>query len=136
MSTEESYSINAAAKLTGYSLPTLRKRLPALKKAGAVQRDGRWSIPLSALHAVGLMSRVEADSKPVISKVTQQHLHSETINELDELRAQNRQLSERVAVAEALAAERADMIAILKPLALERSQQQPERPRFKLFSRH
>jgi hypothetical protein len=65
MSSEETFSINAAAKLTGYSVPTIRKRLGALSKAGAVQVEGGlWQIPLSALHAVGLMSKVEGETLP------------------------------------------------------------------------
>jgi hypothetical protein len=63
MSSQETFSINAAAKLTGYSVPTVRKRLPDLAKAGAVQVEGGlWQIPLSALHAVGLMSKVEGET--------------------------------------------------------------------------
>jgi hypothetical protein len=103
MTTEQTYSINGAAALTGYSLPTVRKRLPELGKYGAVQIDGRWQIPLSALHAVGLMSRVT--SNPV-SKENAGALDSETISELDALRGQLAEALQRAAVAEAVAAER------------------------------
>jgi hypothetical protein len=131
MSSEETFSINAAAKLTGYSLPTIRKRLPALKKAGAIQdKQGRWAIPLSALHTVGLMSEVTGDSKQVDSKVHRKSLQGETINETDNLKAQLSEALQRAAVAEAIVQAQAETIAILKPLALERSQPQP---RFGLF---
>jgi hypothetical protein len=96
MSTEEIYSINAAAKLTGYSVPTIRKRLPALKKAGAVQKDGLWNIPLSALHAVGLMVKIEGGKLP--SKGSEE--------EVTALRLQVAQLEAKLAGSEALARER------------------------------
>ena len=102
MSSQENFSINAAAKLTGYSLPTIRKRLPELKDEGAVQVDGRWAIPLSALHACGLMSKVEG-----FSKDTAKPLHNETIEEIETLRAELSEALRRAAVAEAVAAERA-----------------------------
>lgn len=96
MSTEEIYSINAAAKLTGYSVPTIRKRLPALKKAGAVQKEGLWNIPLSALHAVGLMVKIESGKLP----------SKDSGEELTALRLQVAQLEARLAGSEALARER------------------------------
>lgn len=102
MSSQETFTINSAAKLTGYSLPTIRKRLPELERAGAVQVDGRWAIPLSALHACGLMVKVEA-----VSKDTENVLHSETVNELEKLRAENNQLRAELSRADdALARER------------------------------
>lgn len=105
MSSQETFSINGAAKLTGYSLPTIRKKLPALKEAGAVQNDGKWAIPLSALYACGLMSKVEGLSKPA-----EDPLHSETINELERLRAENEQLRRERDVAQAVAAERGEAL--------------------------
>lgn len=104
MSTEENYSINAAAKLTGYSVPTIRKRLPALKKAGATQRDGAWNIPLSALHKVGLMVKVEGGT--VSSKAQE--------GEVETLRRENSELKTRAAVAEAVAHERGEALADLR----------------------
>jgi DeoR/GlpR family transcriptional regulator of sugar metabolism len=101
MSTEENYSINAAAKLTGYSVPTIRKRLPALKKAGATQRDGAWNIPLSALHKVGLMVKVEGGN---VSGKAQE-------GEVETLRRENSELKTRAAVAEAIAQERGEALA-------------------------
>jgi len=102
MSSEETFTVSGAARMTGYSLPTIRKKLPQLEDAGAVNVDGRWSIPLSALHACGLMSKVgevvNTDSKP---------LQPETISELETLRAENGELRRRAEVAEAIATERA-----------------------------
>ena len=102
MSSQETFTINGASKLTGYSLPTIRKRLPELKAAGAVQVDGRWAIPLSALHACGLMSKVEG-----FSKADSNPLQSETVNEIERLRGELSEALRRAAVAEAVAAERA-----------------------------
>jgi DeoR/GlpR family transcriptional regulator of sugar metabolism len=104
MSSEENYSINAAAKLTGYSVPTIRKRLPALKKVGAIQRDGSWNIPLSALHKVGLMVKVEGGN--VSSKGKD--------DEVETLRRENTELKTRAAVAEAVAHERGEALADLR----------------------
>ena len=103
MTTEQTYSINAAAKLTGYSIPTVRKRLSDLRRYGAVQIDGRWQIPVSALHAVGLTQRVTSNGD---SKDTGDALPSETISEIETLRGQLAEALQRAAVAEAVAAER------------------------------
>jgi DeoR/GlpR family transcriptional regulator of sugar metabolism len=123
MSSQEIYSINAASKLTGYSLPTIRKRLPALKKAGAIQRGGVWEIPLSALHAVGLMSKVE--SGKVSSKGSEE--------EIATLRLQLAQAEARAQIAEALAVEREKALERMDRalLALEAK---PPRKRWGLFS--
>lgn len=123
MSSQEIYSINAASKLTGYSLPTIRKRLPALKKAGAIQRGGVWEIPLSALHAVGLMSKVE--SGKVSSKGSEE--------EIVTLRLQLAQAEARAQIAEALAVEREKALERMDRalLALEAK---PPRKRWGLFS--
>lgn len=103
MASEETFSINGAAKLTGYSIPTVRKRLEALAKAGAVQDDGRWQIPLSALYSVGLMVKVEGKS---FEQVTGQALQAETINNIEALQVQLSDALRRAEVAEAVAAER------------------------------
>lgn len=107
MSSQESFSINAAAKLTGFTIPTIRKRLPELEKQGAQLLGTRWNIPLSALFAVGLMSKVESKAD---SKVSQQALQGETINEFTSLRSQLADALQRAAVAEALAIERAQSL--------------------------
>jgi hypothetical protein len=103
MSTEETFSINAAAKLTGFTIPTIRKRLPELEKAGAQLLGTRWAIPLSALFAVGLMSKVDSKTD---KKLYGQTLQGETINELTSLRSQLADALQRAAVAEAIASER------------------------------
>jgi hypothetical protein len=103
MSTEQTYSINAAAKMTGYSIPTVRKRLPELQRYGAVQIDGRWQIPLSALHAAGLTQRVTSNGE---SKNVDPDLLNETTTEVEGLRAQLAEALRRAEVAEAIAEER------------------------------
>jgi hypothetical protein len=114
MSTEENYSINAAAKLTGYSIPTIRKRLPALKKAGATQDNGSWNIPRSALHKVGLM--VKVDGGKVSSKSND--------NEIETLRQEIAELKTRAAVAEAIARERGEALADVR-LAMRQLESKP-----------
>jgi hypothetical protein len=103
MATEETFTLGGAAKLTGYSLPTVRRRLPVLKKAGAIQRDGVWRIPLSALHTAGLMAKVDSNDA---SNVPGQSLDTRTPNEMEALRARLAKAEARAAVAEALAEER------------------------------
>lgn len=119
MSTEENYSINAAAKLTRYSIPTIRKRLPALKKAGAVQVEGSWKIPLSALQAVGLMVKVEGDG--VSSKDNDPELEllkSELVKLEGLFRADLAASEKRAAVAEAIAHERGEALADMRKAML------------------
>lgn len=103
MTTEETFTLNGAAKLTGYSLPTVRRRLPALQKAGAIQREGVWQIPLSALYAAELMSKRVSNDTPNDGGQT---LDTRTPNELETLRARLTEAETRAAVAEALADER------------------------------
>jgi len=123
MSSEEIYSINAAAKLTGYSLPTIRKRLPALKKAGAAQRNGVWQIPLSALHAVGLMVKVEGGKLP----------SKDSGEEVTTLRLQVATLEAELQGVKALAAEREKALERMDR-ALLAIEGRPARKRWGLFS--
>jgi hypothetical protein len=103
MTSEQVYSINGAAELTGYSLPTVRKRLPDLQKHGAIQVQGRWQIPLSALHQAGLMQRVTVnpDREAIVAA-----FRAETMTEVETLRKRVSEAEQRAAVAEALAEER------------------------------
>ena len=106
-STEETFSVNGAAKLTGFSVPTIRKRLPELQRAGAVMAGDSWAIPLSALHAVGLMAKVESPQVETIpGQVTGQTLQVETRQEIERLRGALSAAEQRAAVAEAVAEER------------------------------
>jgi hypothetical protein len=129
MSSQETFTVSGAARLTGYSLPTIRKKLPQLKDAGAVNIGGRWAIPLSALHACGLMSNV-GESVNTTSK----QLQTETISELETLRAENSDLRRRAEVAEAIATERAAALerADRALLALEAARPSA-RKRWRLF---
>lgn len=132
MSSEETFSINAAAKLTGFTIPTVRKRLPELKRAGAIQREGRWSIPLSALYACGLMSRV--DSKE-LAKETDKPLLSETIETVNTLRAELAEALQRAAVAEAIASERGQALERADRALLMLEAAQVDKPRKRWFTR-
>jgi len=123
MGSQETFSINAAAKLTGYSLPTIRKRLPALKKAGAVQREGVWQIPLSALHKVGLMVKVERDNLP----------SKDSGEEVATLRLQVATLEAELKGVKALAAEREKSLERMDR-ALLAIEGKPARKRWGVFS--
>jgi hypothetical protein len=123
MSSEESFSINAAARLTGYSLPTIRKRLPELKKAGASQIKGEWKIPLSALYSVGLMVKVEGGKLP----------SKDSGEELTSLRIQVATLEAELQGVKALAAERERSLERMDK-ALLAIEGRPARKRWGLFS--
>lgn len=135
-SSEETYSVNGAAKLTGYSVPTIRKRLPDLQRAGAVMAGDSWAIPLSALHAVGLMVKVEGQ---VSGKVEGQSFSPETRQEIEALRGALSAAETRAAVAEAVAEERLQALqradkALLMIEAASASDRRTE-PRRGLFRR-
>lgn len=126
MSSEETFSINAAAKLTGYSVPTIRKRLGALSKAGAVQVEGGlWQIPLSALHAVGLMVKVEGEPLP---GATSKPLAADIAEQVNALQVENGELLRRALVAEAVAAERLTALERADRVLLMLEARQPPAP--------
>lgn len=99
MSSEETFSISETSRLTGYTIPTIRKRLDVLKKNGAIQIGRNWSIPKSALFKAGLMKNpeVKLDVKP---------LSSMTNARISELEGALAVALSRAALAEAIADER------------------------------
>lgn len=103
MSSEEIFTINSAAKMTGFTAPTIRKKLPDLIKAGAIQVDGYWEIPLSALYSTHLMSKVEGKGDVTLVSKT---LLTDTHTEIDDLRLQLAAALQRALVAESIAEER------------------------------
>lgn len=140
-STEETFSVNGAAKLTGYSVPTIRKRLPELKRAGAVMAGDSWAIPLSALHSAGLMAKIESKGDlETTRQVTGQTFYPVTGQEIEALRGQLAEAERRAAVAEAIAAERLQALeradrALLMLEAAASASESPSKPRRGLFSR-
>lgn len=63
----QTFNLKEAAKLTGLSVSTMRRRRGELAKLGAtVTDDGVWSIPITALEAAGLMdaTRRKASGEP------------------------------------------------------------------------
>lgn len=97
-------SLSEAARIAGVSLSTAKRRTDALRDAGASQdARGRWLIPM---HAVSVL-RGSSDPKPEPSS------DPSRTNEVDQLRAQLADAERRAAVAEALAAERAERIAAM-----------------------
>lgn len=99
-----------AAKACGVSVSTLRRKRPDLEANGAVQTDKGWRIPVTALIALGLMSRTtdtphethhETPATPVMKPQS-----DALTEELDALRSKLAAAEQRAAVAEAVAAER------------------------------
>lgn len=94
MSTADTVSAAAAARLTGVGRATIIRRLQAGRIPGASQDDqGHWSIPLDGLRAAGL----DPDQP-----------------QQDDDNAETARLRRELAVAEALAAERAETITHLR----------------------
>lgn len=114
-SSEQVFTINSAARLTGFTIPTIRKRLPELQRAGAIQVGNSWAIPLSALYAAQLMVKVESKE---FSTVASKNLLSMTTDEVKDLQAQLAEMKQRATLAEAIAAERKDALDVLKKAML------------------
>lgn len=103
-----------AAKACGVSVSTLRRKRPELEAHGAAQTAKGWSIPVTALIALGLMDRTtgsrhdthrDTPMKPTTTPP------DDAINvQLDALRTALADAERRAAVAEAVAAERERMI--------------------------
>ena len=94
MSTADTVSAAAAARLTGVGRATIIRRLQTGRIPGASQDDqGHWRIPLDGLRAAGL----DPDQP-----------------QQDDDNAETARLRRELAVAEALAAERAETIAHLR----------------------
>ena len=98
-----------AAELCGLSLATMRRRREALMEYGATTDGRSWSIPISALVALGLMRPTTApDPQPQEPQEPQET--PELQQELKELRAALAAAEQRAAVAEAVAVERERLI--------------------------
>lgn len=70
MMNEPSVSMAEAARLSGLSVSTLRRRRDALAAHGATRHDAGWVIPISALVTLGLMPPVTAPDAPSADQVT------------------------------------------------------------------
>lgn len=103
MTSERVYNISEASRLTGYTIPTIRARLPLLKKHGAIQTDKGWQIPESALHNAGLMAKVESSKITETAPASLQiPTRSEDASLLSDLRDQRDAALLRASVAEAV----------------------------------
>lgn len=112
-----------AARVCGVSVSTIRRKRLELAEHGAAQTAKGWQIPVTALIAVGLMSRTTAPPETP-SDPTPDTLHgtpndvplrapADTLRqELDTLRSQLMDAERRAAVAEAVAAERERIIQV------------------------
>lgn len=107
-----------AAKACGVSVSTVRRKRPELAAYGAAQTAKGWRIPITALIAVGLMSRTtdadsarrhDAPTTPVMTPPTN-GANDVLTGEIDALRMKLAEAEQRAAVAEAVAAERERII--------------------------
>jgi hypothetical protein len=113
-------SLAEAAKACGVSESTIRRRRPELLASGAVQGPKGWSIPVTALIALGLMDRTTAgtpespaDRPPVTAVAATMTAPAESPMTalVEALKADLAAAEQRAAVAEAVAAERERIIA-------------------------
>lgn len=105
-----------AARMCGVSKPTIRRRAPELIAFGAVQSDQGWSIPVTALVAVGLCDSVTPGGSTTGAKKAAVPGKTGSASpgvaspvdpgELDRVRAEAAEWQRRAEVAEAVAAER------------------------------
>jgi hypothetical protein len=107
-----------AAKACGVSVSTLRRKRPELEAHGAAQTDKGWRIPVTALIALGLMSRTtdarqesrhDAPTEPGLTPIMTPP-DDALMGELEALRAKLADAEKRAAVAEAIATERERVI--------------------------
>jgi hypothetical protein len=112
-------SLAEAAKASGVSESTIRRKRPELLAAGATQTSKGWAIPVPALIELGLMSRTSApdtvaapDSPPVAAQgpATTPVMPSPTDTLVEALREKLADAEKRAAVAEAIAQERERII--------------------------
>jgi len=108
-----------AAKVSGVSESTIRRRRAELKALGAVQGPKGWQIPIPALIQLGLMSSTTAPDTatapetPPVAPMTDAMTGS-TYQELEALRGALIAAEHRAELAEARASERAEQIADLR----------------------
>ena len=102
-----------AAKQTGKSVSTIRRRKSELEKLGAVISPDGWRIPIPALVQLGIMDRVSGGG--VTTRITPPPLEPGGISqEVADLRAQLAAAEQRAAIAEAIAQERSQHIDDLR----------------------
>ncbi|GAA4655622.1 hypothetical protein GCM10023346_48590 [Arthrobacter gyeryongensis] len=109
-----------AAKACGVSQSTLRRKRPELLELGAAQGPKGWSIPITALIALGLMDRttVGTPESPAgrpstadVAALMEPPAKSSMEALVEALKADLAEAEKRAAVAEAVAAERERIIA-------------------------
>lgn len=108
--TGEVFGLAEAARVTGVSVSTLRRRRDDLRKHGAsTDSKGGWQIPVHTLLALGLLDKVTADVEPVEPPPVippDGGLVTALKTEVEQLRAALADAERRAAVAEARAEER------------------------------
>jgi hypothetical protein len=108
-----------AAKVSGVSESTIRRRRADLLELGAVQGPKGWQIPIPALITLGLMSNTTAPDtltapEPLPLAPVTDAMTPNTTAELEALRGALTAAEHRAALAEAVAGERAAQIADLR----------------------
>lgn len=110
-----------AARATGVSESTLRRKRPELLKAGATQGPKGWSIPIPVLVELGLLDKTtspsperghDSPSAPPEAASTAPATPPSTEPLLEALRAKLAEAEKRAAVAEAIAEERERIIQV------------------------
>lgn len=98
--------LKEAARLSGVSLSTLRRRRDDLRKNGATQHaDGTWSIPIHTLISLGMLDGPKPSQTPAIE--TPRHPQPDALEiENARLREALREAEHRAELAEAIAQER------------------------------
>jgi hypothetical protein len=118
-------SLAEAAKASGVSVSTIRRKRPELKELGAAETAKGWQIPVTALITLGLMDRVtaplhEAPSPAQVKSIMTPPPDAPSDSPLQELEALRKGQADllakladaerRAAVAEAVATERERII--------------------------
>jgi hypothetical protein len=136
MSSDKTFNISEAARITGKSIMTIRARLEANKFPNAFQtpkgKSKTWNIPLTDLIAEGLLDSVTPE--PETKKQPEQPAELELRVLVATLEAENNALKERLAeTKEALARAERRVDQLLPVRELETKEKQ--RARRSLFSR-
>lgn len=124
MTTDKTFNISEAAKVSGKSIPTIRAYLDSDKLPNATAttkgKSKTWAIPLTDLVSAGLLDQVKTQDTETTGET------AKLKEQLAALRAENDQLKERLTD---LQQARADLIAAYAP-RIETAQVQSARRRW------
>lgn len=103
-----------AAKLTGKSVSTIRRKKSELQSLGAHIAQEGWTIPIPALVQLGLLDKVTPPAGGMPPSMTPPVIGGGTSPEIDELRLRLVAVEQRAILAEAIAEERLHRIEDLR----------------------